>query len=214
MKSNKNLIEAKKVINDFIPDYIHQSCKTIKAIEKNTDIIEKMIIGIFECQMSGGKLLIGGNGGSCADAEHFAGEMTCTFKDPSRSAFSAISLTNNSSAVTAWSNDFGFDSYFERQIEALGKPKDILFLLSTSGGDRKKGYSMNLVTAADKALELSLKVYSLVGKTGGELMKISNKCIKVSSFETSHIQEAHIAIIHSICEGLDRIDKIKLDIVK
>lgn len=214
MKNEKTLIYTNGVIKEFLPDYLDQSSETIKAIKNNEDIIMKMIIGIFECQISGGKLLIGGNGGSCADAEHFAGEMTCTFKDPIRSAFNAISLTNNASAITAWANDFGFESYFERQVEALGKPNDILFLLSTGGGDREKGYSMNLVVAADKALELGLKVYSLVGKTGGELMKISNECIKVPSFETSHIQEAHITIIHSICEGLDRISRVQLENTK
>lgn len=214
MKNEQSLIFANGVIREFIPGYIDQSSETIKAIKNNKDTIMKMIIGIFECQISGGKILIGGNGGSCADAEHFAGEMTCTFKDPNRSAFNAISLTNNASAITAWANDFGFESYFERQVVALGKPNDILFLLSTGGGDREKGYSMNLVAAADKALVLGLKVYSLVGKKGGELMKISNECIKVPSFETSHIQEAHITIIHAICEGLDRISRSQLENTK
>ena len=100
MKNEQSLIFANGVIREFIPGYIDQSSETIKAIKNNKDTIMKMIIGIFECQISGGKILIGGNGGSCADAEHFAGEMTCTFKDPNRSAFNAISLTNNASATT------------------------------------------------------------------------------------------------------------------
>ena len=166
-----------------------------------------MALGIYKSQLAGGKLLIGGNGGSSADAQHFAGEMVCTYKDPNRRAFSAISLTTNASAITAWANDFGFDSYFSRQVEAHGKPGDILFLISTGGGDREKGYSMNLVQAADVALEMGLKLYSLVGKTGGELSKISHEYIVVQSNATSHIQEAHITIIHSICESIDELER-------
>jgi D-sedoheptulose 7-phosphate isomerase len=148
-----------------------------------------------------------------ADAQHFAGEMTCTYKDPNRKAFSAISLTTNASAITAWANDFGFDSFFTRRVEAHGKPGDILFLISTGGGNREKGYSMNLVNAAEKALSMELSLYSIVGKTGGELSKISHEVIVVPSFTTSHIQEAHIAIIHSICESLDTLAKSEKEMV-
>ena len=184
--------------------YFEDSSVVINSITKSIGIIERMARGIYRSQLSGGKLLIGGNGGSCADAEHFAGEMRCTYKDPNRRAFSAISLANNVSAITAWANDFGFDSYFVRQVEAFGQPGDVLFLISTGGGDKEKGYSMNLVDAGYKALEKKLLLYSIVGKTGGELYKISHECVIVPSFITSHIQEAHIAIIHSICEYLER----------
>jgi len=194
-------------INNLLDNYFKESSQAIRSVENNSDTIKNMATEIHRCQLEGNKLLIGGNGGSCADAEHFAGELTCTYSDPDRSGFSAISLTNNSSAVTAWANDFGFDSYFKRQVISHGKPNDILFLISTGGGDREKGYSMNLVAAADEALDKGMKVFSIVGKTGGELHKISHESIKVSSFKTSHIQEAHIAILHSICEILDIIDK-------
>ena len=133
--------------------------------------------------------------------------MTCTYRNPKRRPFNAISLSSNSAAVTAWANDFGFDSYFERQLDAYAKKGDILFLLSTGGGNIKKGYSMNLVRAAKLALKKKIKLYSLVGKTGGELHKISNISIKIDSFTTSHIQEAHIAIIHYICETLEKYEK-------
>ena len=194
-----------ELVESIISNHFLDSSSTIKSINDNISSISNMALGIYKSQLAGGKLLIGGNGGSSADAQHFAGEMTCTYKDPNRRAFSAISLTTNTSAITAWANDFGFDSYFSRQIKAHGKPGDILFLISTGGGDREKGYSMNLVHAADVALEMGLTLYSLVGKTGGELSKISHEYIVVQSNATSHIQEAHITIIHSICESLDEL---------
>jgi len=195
-------------LESLFSDYLTASADTIGSLSDSIPVIRRMATGIYENQLVGGTLLIGGNGGSCADAEHFAGEMTCTFKDPDRRPFSAISLTNNASAITAWSNDFGFGSYFARQVQALGKPGDILFLISTGGGNREKGYSLNLVEAADRARESGLKVYSLIGKTGGELSKISHEYIIVPSHTTSHIQEAHIIIIHAICESLDELSKI------
>jgi len=190
---------------DILNNYFKNSSEAVKQLDKELPVIERMAVGIYEHQLAGGKLLIGGNGGSCADAEHFAGEMTCTFKDRDRKGFSAISLTNNPSAITAWVNDFDYDSYFARQVESLGQAGDILFLISTGGGDRKTGASMNLVAAAEIALNVDMKVYSIVGKTGGELSRISHECIKVASFETSHIQEGHIAIIHAICLALDEL---------
>ena len=177
------------------------------SICKQIDSINDIARNIYKSQKKGGKLLIAGNGGSSADADHFAGEMTCTYSNPKRRPFNAISLSSNSAAVTAWANDFGFDSYFERQLDAYAKKGDILFLLSTGGGNIKKGYSMNLVRAAKLALKKKIKLYSLVGKTGGELHKISNISIKIDSFTTSHIQEAHIAIIHYICETLEKYEK-------
>lgn len=184
-------------------NYIKNSSSVIINLDSDLEKIVRMAEGIYESQLHNGKLLIGGNGGSCADAEHFSGELTCTYKNKKRKAFSAISLTNNSSAITAWANDFKFDSYFERQVLALGKKNDVLFLLSTGGGDIVNNFSMNLVYAAKKAKDMGLKVYSLIGKTGGELLKLSDESILVKSDITSHIQEAHIVIIHMLCEMLD-----------
>ncbi len=183
--------------------YLEGSVAAISALSRDVETIERMARGILRCQLSGGKILVGGNGGSCADAEHFVGELTCTFKSRSRRAFSAVSLTAGASAITAWANDFGFESYFARQVDALGAEGDILFLISTGGGDAESGASMNLVHAAQQALDRGMEVYALAGKTGGELSKMSQEFIKVASFTTSHIQEAHITIIHAICLILD-----------
>jgi D-sedoheptulose 7-phosphate isomerase len=188
-----------------IDDYFKNNSQVMNQLTEELPVVKKMATGIYESQLKNGTLLIGGNGGSAADAEHFAGEMTCTFKDRNRRPFNAISLTSSASAITAWVNDFEFNTYFARQVEALGRSGDILFLISTGGGDRVSNASMNLVNAADVALRKDIRLYSLVGKTGGELSKISHEFIKVPSFETSIIQEAHIALIHAICLALDSL---------
>jgi D-sedoheptulose 7-phosphate isomerase len=202
----KDIHAGKDLLNATLSSYLEESSVTIGSIADHINVIQRMSVGIHQSQLAGGKLLICGNGGSCADAEHFAGEMTCTFKDRKRRAFSAISLSDNASAITAWTNDFGFNSYFSRQVEALGRAGDILFLITTGGGDRASGASMNMVDAAERAIDLGLKIYTIAGKTGGELSKMSHEFIKVPSFTTSHIQEAHITIIHAICLSLDELE--------
>lgn len=188
-----------------INNYFSESSKVIKSIIDHEKEIFQIVSGMKNAFNSNNKILIAGNGGSCADAEHFAGELVCTYKSADRKGLPAISLSNNASALTAWGNDFGFEGHFERQIESLGEPNDILFLISTGGGNLDKGYSLNLVRAAKKAKESNLRVYSLIGKTGGELEKISDHYIKIKSAITSHIQEAHIAVLHFICECLEDI---------
>ena len=185
--------------------YFLESSNVLQSITKDIDIINEICEDIRECFLMNKKMLIAGNGGSAADAQHFAGELTCTYKDPNRRPFNAINLANNSSAITAWTNDFDHLDFFSRQVEAYGASNDILFLISTGGGDVEKKLSINLINAANKALENKIKVISLIGKSGGELEKISNKYVKVKSNITSHIQEAHIAIIHYICESLENL---------
>lgn len=186
-----------------LKEYFEHSGDIIKALVNHVYVIQQMAKGIHESFSNDGKLLIAGNGGSCSDAEHMACELTCTFQSKRR-GFYAINLAASPSAITAWSNDFDFKGYFARQVEALGAPGDILFLISTGGGNRQA--SWNLVEAAQWAKDLDMKVYSLVGKTGGMLSKISDLCLIVPSFDTAHIQEAHITIIHAICMEIDRLE--------
>tara|TARA_B110000037_G_C17010536_1_gene461116 strand:- start:250 stop:840 length:591 start_codon:yes stop_codon:yes gene_type:complete len=188
---------------NFITNYFSSVGKVINNLDKHKEKIIDIINKIRLCNENENKVLVAGNGGSCADAEHFAGELVCTFNDRNRKGISAIPLATHPAALTAWSNDFGFETYFERQIESNGKKGDILFLLSTGGGDLKNKASLNLVFAAQKALKKKLTVISLVGKEGGELKKISNIYIHVKNKDTSIIQEAHMSILHCICIGLD-----------
>ena len=191
-----------------IEDYFQQSSNVISSLSSELESIERIASAIHEISKIGGKVLIAGNGGSCADAEHFAGELLCTFKARDRDPIGAVHLANNSSAITAWTNDFEFNSYFTRQVKALGNEGDILFLITTGGGNRDNGASMNLVYAAEKARELGLKIITIAGKGGGILKDFSDISIIVKSDETANIQEGHIAIIHSVCYCLDALDSI------
>ena len=116
-----------------IENYFKESAEVIASLGKEIDTIEEIAVAINESNKNNGKVLIAGNGGSCADAEHFAGELLCTFKARDRNPIAAMHLANNSSAITAWTNDFEFNSYFTRQVEALGNFGDILFLITTGG---------------------------------------------------------------------------------
>ena len=187
-----------------INDYFKNSSELIKSLVSHKKKIETICEEILKNKKNKKKILVAGNGGSCADAEHFVGELQCTFKDRSRVPISAISLATMSSALTAWCNDFEFLSFYQRQVQAHGQEGDILFLLSTGGGDEKSGASMSLVKAAEEGKKRNMKIISLIGKNGGELKKILDIFILVESNTTSLIQEAHMSILHFICESLDQ----------
>ena len=184
-------------------NYINTLSDTLKTLAKEEKKIIKISDEIIKCNKNGNKILLVGNGGSCSDVEHFGGELICTFSKRNRKPVSTQLLTGPSSSLTAWGNDFGFETYFQRQVEANGNKGDILFLLSTGGGNVKKKISTNLIYAAKMAKKKKLKVISLVGKSGGYLFKNSEISIKIKSNITSVIQEAHMTILHSICYYLE-----------
>ena len=184
-------------------NYISNLKASLDDVETKKDIIEKISKSLIDCFDNNNKLLVCGNGGSCSDAAHFVGELTCTFKNKSKKGLPAIDLGSSMTALTAWGNDFNFDTFYERQVKALGKENDILFLISTGGGNVEENTSMNLVHAANAAKKIGMKVISLIGKSGGELRKISDLSFIVKSNETSHVQETHIVLLHMICEIID-----------
>ena len=183
--------------------YFENSAGIIRSLIDEEKKIELIIKNIINCISKNKKILIAGNGGSSSDADHFAGELVCTYKNRSRKSLSAISLSSNSAIITAWSNDFSFSTVYERQLSSIGTKGDLLLLLSTSGGNKKNNQSINLINAATKAKKMGIKVISLLGNDGGELKKISDISLIVKSNQTSHIQEAHIAILHYLCEELE-----------
>jgi phosphoheptose isomerase len=187
----------------LITNHFDGSAKVITSLKDHTDDIIKITNSIMETHKANKKVLVAGNGGSCADAEHFTGELTCTFKDKDRKPIAAECLSNHPAAITAWSNDFGFESFFKRQVEANGKKGDLLILLSTGGGNKESNTSMNLVYAAEVAKKNEIKVISLIGKTGGVLKEISDVNIVVNSSSTAFIQEAHMSILHCVCVCLE-----------
>jgi D-sedoheptulose 7-phosphate isomerase len=155
-------------------------------------IAEKMLA----CLKGGGKILIAGNGGSAADAQHFAAEIVGRYKKE-RQGYPAIALTVDTSALTAIGNDYSFDEVFSRQVEALGRHGDMLFGFSTSGD------SKNIIKAVEKGKEKGMTTVCFLGKGGGMLKGMSAHEIIVASDNTPRIQEVHGLMIHMICEAVD-----------
>ena len=147
----------------------------------------------------GKKILCCGNGGSAADAQHFAAEMVCRF-ERERPGMPAIALTTDSSALTAISNDYGYTKVFAKQVQALGTEGDILLAISTSGN------SDSVVEAIKAAQEKNMHVIALTGRSGGEMAKlldINDIEIRVPSESTARIQEVHLLTIHCLCHQID-----------
>ncbi len=145
---------------------------------------------------SGRKLMVFGNGGSAADAEHLCAELVGRFT-VERRPLAAIALTTNTALLTAWSNDYRFDDVFARQIEALGHPGDVALGISTSGN------SANVVNALRRARERGLKTIALTGKGGGAAAPHCDVLMAVPLIDTPRIQEVHLATYHAICAALD-----------
>ncbi len=149
------------------------------------------------CLRGGGKILFFGNGGSAADAQHLATELTVRYVTDRR-ALAAIALTTDTSALTAAGNDYGFEHIFSRQIEAIGRPGDLALAISTSGT------SSNILRALDTARERGLVAAGLTGKGGGEMAGRADPLIVVPSHTTARIQEMHITLGQMLCLGVER----------
>ncbi len=148
---------------------------------------------------AGGKVMLCGNGGSAADAQHWAAELVSGLdKTFARPAISAVALTTDTSFLTAYANDYGYAGTFARQVEALGKPGDALVLISTSG------HSENLCRAAAEASARGILSFGLLGGDGGRLLAMVNHAIVVPGTDTQRIQECHTAILHVICFLIER----------
>jgi len=182
---SKNLEESARVKQDSIK-------KCSSAIIKAA----KLIVGSFRNR---GKLLICGNGGSAADAQHYAAELIIRLcHDIERPGLPAIALTTDTSVLTAGGNDIGFDNIFARQVEALGHPEDILFVISTSGN------SKNILNALEMAKEKNIKSIGFLGNGGGECLKKVNIPVIVPSDNTQRIQETHLTLGHILLELIER----------
>ncbi len=151
------------------------------------------------CLKNGGKILVCGNGGSAADAQHFAGELVNRF-EMNRPGLAAIALTHDASVITSIANDFSFDDVFARQVQALGRPRDILLAISTSGS------SPNIIRAIHAAAERGMQSIALTGKDGGELRDNSDVHIhlNIAHPSTPRVQEMHITCLHIVCTLVDQ----------
>ena len=172
--------------------------RTIEEVSRShADTIAAIITLVSDVLERGGKLLVMGNGGSAADAQHFAAEIVGRFK-LERRALPALALSTDTSILTAVGNDYGFDLVFRRQVEALARPGDVVVGISTSGS------SANVYGALLLARELGCSTVGLLGREGGTIAGIVDIPLVVAGGDTPRIQEAHIAIIHIVCELVEK----------
>ena len=166
--------------------------KTMAADPGLSDNIVGAVELCVESLRAGGKVMFAGNGGSAADAQHWAGELVSRFYYD-RPGLAAIALTTDSSILTAIGNDYGYDYTFARQVEALGREGDVLVAISTSGN------SPNILRAADAARTRGMQVIGFTGRGGGKLAPMTDLCFRMPSDETPRIQEGHEFVGHLLC---------------
>jgi D-sedoheptulose 7-phosphate isomerase len=164
--------------------------------EREAEHILAQAADMAERLRRGCRILVCGNGGSAADAQHFAAELSGRYVKERR-ALAGIALSVDTSALTAIGNDYGFDQVFSRQVEALGRPGDLLVGISTSGN------SPNIIRAVEAAKELGLRTLGLLGRDGGKLKELCDDALVVPSPVTARIQEIHLMAYHFWCEAID-----------
>jgi len=174
-------------------DLKYQSAQTLSKP------IAAAVGALLVCVTGGGKVMACGNGGSAADAQHFAAEFVGRF-ERERPELGAIALSTDSSIITAIANDYNFDQIFSKQVRALGQPGDVLLAISTSGNSR------NVLAAIEAAHERDLIVVALTGKGGGkiaQLLRETDVHVCVPHDRTARIQEVHLLVLHCLCDGVD-----------
>lgn len=181
-------------MKEKITKLIRESIDAKEAfLKRGTGDIEKAAQTIITSLKAGGKLLVFGNGGSAADSQHVAAELVGRFKKE-RKALAAIALTTDTSIITAIANDYGYDSIFSRQVEALGSSGDVALGISTSGN------SANVIAALKAARSNGMKTIGLTGSDGGKMKSECDILIAVGTKDTPRVQELHGTIGHVICE--------------
>jgi D-sedoheptulose 7-phosphate isomerase len=163
--------------------------------------IARGIVAMTDCLRAGGKVMACGNGGSAADAQHFAAELIGRF-ERERQELAAIALTTDTSILTAVGNDYSYDEIFSKQVRGLGKTGDILIGISTSGN------SKNVVSAIEAAKKMGIQIIALTGNGGGKiasLLDVDDIHLCAPSTRTARIQETHLVLLHALCDGVDHL---------
>jgi D-sedoheptulose 7-phosphate isomerase len=184
-----------------IADILHKSAEVKAQTASDCSAAALTAANIIASALkAGGKLMLCGNGGSAGDSQHLAAEFVATLdhRRP-RKGLAALALTTDTSFITAYSNDFGYEGIFARQVETLGQSGDVLIGISTSGN------SANVVAACKAAREMGIKIVAMTGEGGGAMSDLADVLIAVPSDVTMHIQESHIALGHVITLAVERI---------
>lgn len=175
---------------------LDEHTQVVAALAGAGAVLDEIAAAISACFRSGGKLLLCGNGGSAADAQHIAAELVGRFQHD-RAALPAIALTTDTSVLTAIGNDYGFERVFARQVEALARRNDVLWALSTSGR------SPNVLAAAEAARSIGCRVVAFTGGNGSPLADLSDLSYCVPHEHSDRIQEAHLLAYHYVCERVE-----------
>ncbi len=185
----------------IVAEQLRQTVAVLSAVAEDAELHDMLVLAAektAESLRQGHKLMVAGNGGSAADAQHLVAEFVSRLvKD--RPALRAVALTTDSSILTAVGNDYGYECVFARQIEALGQPGDIFLAISTSGN------SPNVVRALELAGSTGILTIGLTGGNGGRMPKLCDYCLRIPSTVTMNIQEAHLALEHIFCLLVERI---------
>jgi D-sedoheptulose 7-phosphate isomerase len=174
----------------------NEHLEVAKTLPSMATAVSSAVDMMYSSMAAGGQLLIAGNGGSAADAQHMAAELTGRFLRERR-PFRALALHANTSSVTAVGNDYGYEHVFARELTAHSRPGDVLLAISTSGN------SPNILRAIEAARQCEVGVIGLTGETGGRMRAGCDLCLCVPTKSTPRMQEMHITIIHTICEFLE-----------
>ena len=196
MMTNQN--NTTQMMTELAVNRIQTSIQVKTKMLSNVQSIVSVADVIVKAFHNNGKVLLFGNGGSAADAQHIAGELVGTFYIRDRHGLPALSLATDSSSLTAISNDSSYENVFARQIEALGKAGDVSIGISTSGK------SANVLRALAVSKEMKITTVSLTGSMNGKIGKITDYCINIQSHETPRIQEDHILVGHILCEIVEK----------
>lgn len=182
-------------MSSLVREKLLEGLTVMEAVARDTalhDVLTQAAEATAEALKSGHKLMVAGNGGSAADAQHLAAEFVSRLVHD-RPAMRAVALTTDSSILTAIGNDYGFDRVFVRQIEAIGNSGDVFMGISTSGN------SPNVLRALEQCRAMGIRTIGLTGKTGGKMPPLCDSCLRVPSDVTMYIQQAHLALEHIFC---------------
>ncbi len=182
---------------EIIHEHAEEGAKLrLSFFAENAPVVDRAALCMARALAGGGKILVCGNGGSAADAQHMTGELLGRFL-MERPSLPAVALTVDTSTLTAIGNDYGYDDVFARQVHGLGRPGDVLVAISTSGN------SSNVLKAVEAAREEGMAVVGFTGKGGGRMAALCDHLIDVPSSHTPHIQEIHEAVMHLACRLID-----------
>ncbi len=184
-------------MKESITEQVRETLRVIEALLEQVEMLETMASIIVDCIRGGGKVIFYGNGGSAADAQHLAAELSGRFY-LDRPSLPALSLSTNSSTLTAIGNDYGFEYVFSRQLPGVGARGDVAVAISTSGD------SPNVIEATKLAKRIGMITFGWTGRDGGQLAELVDYALKIDSQQAPRIQEAQITAGHIICEIAER----------